>query len=1126
MKRYALSLAVFCSLSVVFLATGTFAQSLTDKLAEEESYYKNYGKETYAKVKIEKDKVGKYDFFGNHIVDGVHIYGLSNTATKLSNATVSDSMLSSASTELQKDDFYEKFSNLVVTNDAIGGIKNSFLIGDQISTRFTPLTFNRTNFRGVRWDWWSSGLQFSVLLSRTRPGVVSKKEVESIESKVDYPLTLGPEYYNSGFRGFGGDWSKVSPYGDYDLLWAMHAENTIANKVDVGLTYINHHTSDIKKGPHPFKGTVPDSLMPEAIHFEFYDLTPNDTLDAGVFVDEVQMFVNGIPTPVRAKNGYQKLFKRAFVGDRDDILLPRELPLARPQSGPIPVMVEFELNPTYWEFADGSDLSKIQEIKRVAFQYKVAGNYLVFVSSDRQIPLAIKGTIDPVNGLVKYSYPRKKVGEIYDRALKIDQDQGVFDKDFSTTYFGEYIAQSPRKIAVRDAELRDIIAANKTIPGNQHNRFNYRTLRYEYNLNASSVTYGVNFKGELAGVKFSGEFALNQSQDMLPGQEDSRVTNNKWVGMLKAERPLGSNMGLNGEAYYISPQWNTGLTGLMTSQYFNRTTYHQQRAAHNTPGTYIQDYQIYPHPFQRDQLIEDNDDNDAFPDNEPRRYPSDLDATNDKDDFYADGTHKWTDSEEFIALQLPNNMMIPYDDPDGVVASKNNKNKNEVEDYREDFLLFESDPPDFELGNDLNNNGKPDYEDDDLLPDFGRSVGYSITGDGVKTQGIKGGSLNLRWTPWDNSIFDFGIVAESVVDDDFIVGEDSIVTEPETETSFKLGDDGHSLVFYATFAREVIKRSQGLQYELGAEARYIRDGIRNDAIVTNTIEQNEEIKASYDYFIDPIAYRNAMVANLLGTLTYTNVRNFEYIAKAHAGVENHLSLGNTLYYSPGWFGQRWKPYDSRFIGDFDLINKFQYSIKFENEYDDWRGMFNFVNRLEIVPQYKLGFSLRKEFMGPDESRTDPRNIALNRTFDKNKDGTVDNVLDNLDEQAWGRLEEIVDTWSVYQRNNNAYLINVPILKANYKIAEQTKLELGSQFMRTYDIISPENNINKITLLAQIVSKSQYKGYSVTFFLGARWYQNNYDVNAVDPVLNTFSTGGGSMFDQKGYELFAKLYSGI
>jgi hypothetical protein len=554
--------ACLCAVSLAFVPV--IAQSLTDKLSEEQSFYKNYGRETYSLLKIEKDVVGLYDFFGEHITDGIRVYDLTNKASIASSksAGVKDSMLYSTVSEEQKQDFYEKFQNLVVTQDAIGGMKTSFLVGNQITTKFTPLTFNMTNFRGLRWDIWTSGVQFSALLSKSRPGALAKKDVDVL-STVTYPLDYGSSFPPTpdgvGFSGGKLDYSSRSPADDYDLLWSVHAENSIANKVDVGVTYVNHHVSDVRESEKWFDGNIARNWIPSHIHFEFYDATPEDTLDAGVFVDNVVMQVNG--TEVVAKPQYQGKYMRVFVGDRDGKLLPRDLPIARPQNGRVPVIVEFKIDPEFYQGKESQKpvVDKFTDVRSVSFTYKVAGNYLVFVSTDRMIPLGIMGEQDPQTGKVVYDSITKSVGEIYERNLAISEfppdDPGSLVYKFSTTYFGDYICRSPKLLSIGDQDLRN--AFNKPVREAMYNnenekalykeKYNYRSYNYEYEINSSSVTYGVNFKGDLGGIKFSGEAAINRNTKMFPGSGKSKKTDTRLAATLKAERELPFKLGISGE---------------------------------------------------------------------------------------------------------------------------------------------------------------------------------------------------------------------------------------------------------------------------------------------------------------------------------------------------------------------------------------------------------------------------------------------------------------------------------------------------------------------------------------------------------------------------------------------------
>ncbi len=1137
MKRLSCICGTLC-LVILSAATSGRAQSLTEKLEEGDQFYLNYGKDMYSRLKIEKDVIGHYDYFGEHITDGLQIYGLKNYSRDINNERrregEADSVEQAYINEFASKHFQEKFSNLVVTQDAIGGTKMAWLIGDQITTKFTPLTFNKTNFKGIRFDLWSSGLQFSGLISQTRPGVVSMKSEGTRESWVNYPTNIGRDKYERGIRG-DAEMSNASPHGDFEWLWSVHAENTIANKVDVGLTYINHHVSDVRKGEKWFKGNIPESWMPGEIHFEFYDGTPLDTTDAGVYVYSVEMYING--DAVEARPQYVDDFRLVRVGEENGALNIKALPIDKPKSGNLPVIVAYSLDPRYWQYKNGRPApAGISGIKTISFKYSVAGNYLVFVSTDKQIPLSISGEPDPQTKEVQYEYPDKSIKEIYEHDRKRGDEPGYgntnTEKLYSTTYFGEYIAKSPRAISVSQQDFAQAAANDGAAILRNKDRYNFRTYEYQYGLNVSSVTYGLNFRGELGGVDFSGEVALNQREDMLPGSDESRKVTNKWTGVLKAQREIGKNFGLSGDLYYISPQWQTSLENMQTSRFYSKTNYSTTK---NKYDAGYPDYLDHPKPFNNGwRNLDDNEDGDAFVENDRRHYPAERNPKDDRGDFHADGVLRW--DEDIEPLTLPTSLdhndqlKIAYDDPDGVVASKDDKNRNGTPDYLEDFLLFSSDPPVFELGSDLNNNGVPDWEDDDILPDYGYSVGYVLTADGIKTQGIKGLSLNLRYTPRENLTVDVGGRVEGINDRD-------LVLDPDFKEEFYWDEsEGRSLVGYLTAKQEVIKRSQGLQYQFGGELRAIRDGIRNDIVKYSGRNINEEYEVTYLYYTDPLKFRQAVVGNVVGSVIYNNVRNFEYAFKASVGGQKHFRLENSLPGTDGEFFNvytlynpnnlsdylykgRWELYQDRLVGDVHLVKRASYRIGFNYEFEDWRKVFNALNRLEIIPQYKINFSMTKELSGPNTE--DPRDLEQYLRWFKGIESPWDQQLDQvLSENVRNSILNEKVEWYNYQLNNNMYLLNVPIIRSNYKIGESSELQVGFQWKRMVDFLSKEENYSKFSWLAQIVSRASYKGYTVTFFLGAQSYERNADVNVYNPVLGT-----GKPYDMSAYEFFARIYSG-
>ncbi len=1138
------------TLSIILTIVGSSAQSLTDKLSESNNFYSNYGKEPYAKLKIEKDVIGLYDQFGEHITDGIFIYDLHNSdynIHKTRDRTIPDSLAFSRSSEFQKSDFFDKFSNLVVTQDAIGGTKSSFILGDQIQTRFTPLTFNKVNFKGVRWDIWSSNLQFTGLLSRTSPGALAKKSTDAI-SLVEYPSTTESfpyNYYNiQGDQGPGGingqnDFSSKSPFGDYNWLWALHAQQNIANKVDVGLTYINHHVSDTKKGEKWFEGDLPEGWMPREIHFEFFDATPLDSNDAGAYVNDVTMYING--SLVTSRSGYKN--RNVYVGVPDSTLLPKELPLSRPQSGNIPVIVTFNTDPQTWKFTDGKQsLKSEREIKEINFKYIVAGQYTVFVSTSKQIPLGIQGTSDPQTGEIVYQNIDKSVEDIYngDQNSPIKISAGTtsmgaigprFINSHSTTYFGSYIRQSAKQLPWTYEQFKDAILQ----PGFVDNptsvdKYNLGKYEYKFGSNISSITYGVDFKGEIGGVNFKGEFAWNKKKDKFPGGDviDSIGDfgrNNRWVGTLKLDKNLTPKMTIASDLYYISPDWKTNLDLLQASRYFKETNYKQFISINpDYAGGSLPDYLSYPKPFNAGwNNIDDNDDNDYYPENDVRRYPADQSADA-QGAFYTDGKIKGSLQK---LVRLPSNMYIPYDDIDGVVASKSDRNRNGVPDYLEDFLLFSSDPSVFEMGNDLNHNSIPDDQDDDLQPDYGHPVGSEITADGIKTTGIKGIRLNTKWTLSNNLTVDAGLVGESILDYDLDGISDAFQSVKVDHGDFF---DKKSFELYNLISFQAVKRTEGIMYQLGNEFRATKDVIRDDVIRSRGLNGNGKYIVDYEFYIDPLDYRQAITDNIVGSVTYTNIKNFYYGIRAKIGLQGRIGIPDRQFSRPYSFYDNYSgntifaavqdSYPTRFLTDLYLSNKVSYNFNFKIDEDDWRKSFMFLNNLEIIPQYKILVYNSREMYGPN-SGGDPSNLNVNLRYDANRDLLIDSLDDKSDLNNTTNARQARVASEKFRNANFTRVSNVPIVRINYKIAENTQLQFGVQGYQFLDFVTPNNNVFSWTWLGQVVAKSSYKGYNVTIFLGARQKDVYYNANAYDPVLQT----GQPFLSLKNSEFFVQVFSG-
>ncbi len=1156
-----------CKLAGVFvfaLAIAVFSQeSLQESLQEETDFYANYGVTGYSKKEIEQQKIPYYDNFGTHIVNGYLIYGLEADRNKYYDSdnnkkftdpetkqVVSDTTVNAYNNMFQTSLVSENFNNLIVAKDGLGDMKSIFLIGSQIQTRLTPLTMNKLNFQGIRWDISTSSIKFTTLLSRTRPFVMSQNDV-SARSYISYDrsdmnnwqgvksgeLLPDEEYIKNNWAASQGDFtgrrdgwilqydqwsdfSNKSVYGDYDILTGLHGKTNIANVADVGFTYLNHHRSDIKKGEKIFSGDVPDDYAPEEIHFEFYDLTPDLTTDLGAKVQNITMKING-------EDLGPALSEPVFYQAKDNFQLvtsSKEVEI----SGPRPLIAAFNIPKA------AASIGGIKKVRRIDFSFTVSGNYIVFVSTDKMVSYGFTAQRSSQTGDVAIDgIFTRKVEDLTKPFTAVDDfttsgsnksiggshnDQTRSYLTFGNSWFGDYIAKSPRIIFASQSDKADKEAKYQTTK---------RTYEYTYSVNTSSVTYGIDFKGKALGVKFSGEFAVNKKDYKFPGG-DVMDPIYRVASYLRFDRDIVPNLlGISGMVYNIDPEYDPALEIPLVSQYFS---YSRLYTRYNSNQEYsIPDYLYYPQHFNNNfHLLDCNKDNDLYVESDRPIYPSDLGSGNAVNRWFADGTfssYKASSLDNRTLNRKANYTIMPtglymfYGDDDGVYVDRYDRNHNGIPDYKEDFLLYYTDPPIFSLDNDANNNDIWDVEDANPYPDMpnGIDVSYVLTANGWKSQGIRGTNAKLVYTPVKNLevtgsvIFDKALRLDvnpttSILDKTSFVGNGTIGYDDNKKLDEEFQDSRY-LGIKGSAKLEVVKRNLGMEYFLGGEVQYLNDNIRNDAIRSKGVDDIEYLYTDYYYQTDELRYRNAGITNAIAGLTYNNIPNFLYNVKISGGIVKRMGLPGEFYTvrtlrdegkDTTYYQFRWEPYSSSLQTRMYLVNKFDYAIKFKLDLKGWASAFNVLNRLTINPQYKFSWSYTNS-----DAVSDPR-IGLDRSRRLSEEDSTGIRLD----------------WARFRKENENIFTSVPMLRAFFKIAENTQFQYGIEWKRDYDrLIKSESNLKQVQTL-QVYSTDNVSGYNIALIMGMNLINSNYDVLNYDPLLES-----GHTYDGTDTRFFIKVYAG-
>ena len=130
----------------------------------------NFARDTYLRylsLILEGDET--YDTFGTPLGRGWLVYNWQQDQPGARGSFIDKRRGGLSSLDLianQRPAYSDFFSRLVIASDQRGASSYRLMIGDEIATRFTPLTFNKPRFNGVRLDYAAERYEASLLLSR------------------------------------------------------------------------------------------------------------------------------------------------------------------------------------------------------------------------------------------------------------------------------------------------------------------------------------------------------------------------------------------------------------------------------------------------------------------------------------------------------------------------------------------------------------------------------------------------------------------------------------------------------------------------------------------------------------------------------------------------------------------------------------------------------------------------------------------------------------------------------------------------------------------------------------------------------------------------------------------------
>ncbi|MFP6642648.1 MAG: hypothetical protein VCF24_03655 [Candidatus Latescibacterota bacterium] len=216
---------------------------------------------------------------------------------------------------------------------------------------------------------------------------------------------------------------------------------------------------------------------------------------------------------------------------------------------------------------------------------------------------------------------------------------------------------------------------------------NRRLVSFDYGIPTGQSLASVNWTTDLVGLNLSGEVAHNLRNLMYPvgSNEGNRSSERAWAWWVKGVKDLAGGLAVGAELYRMEPDYAGGY-----DSYRGGLAFHVDRQG--KPGDrLLSKTQEFP-------LHEDNDDHDRFPDD----HPSDSAVAQPRELYPG-----YPNAQVYPGLDL-NVDNIPDVD----------RNENFIVDWDEPFLTYDSEPSEFVYGIDFNNNGVPDFRENDDKPDY------------------------------------------------------------------------------------------------------------------------------------------------------------------------------------------------------------------------------------------------------------------------------------------------------------------------------------------------------------------------------------------------------------------------
>ena len=347
-------------------------QELFTEYGRRQWEYTNYAREPFLRyVSRSQEGFYFYDPYGDLITRGWLIYDWRQTQP-----------LTSASNQVTKrGEYLSWFNRLIISSDTSGDYSYSIVVGDELFTTLTPLTFRKTGFNGVVTSLASQHLRATGLFSRISSPIIDisadfpTRQLENatnlsalrFEADVSDHLTLGTTFVNSHSNNGALESFQESPFTG--LLTSGQLDRRLELLV---VRLSDDSPEDGEGGAVLFSDDVEitTTLMREVTAGDSVTLVPRDTVITGSSIGY---------RPLRDGGKVRDGFLTADGSERIALKYPLAVEDGDDETGTLRLLLQQSLGLSLAEAEDA-----VTAIKKVRFRLILANDYRVEVASDRQ----------------------------------------------------------------------------------------------------------------------------------------------------------------------------------------------------------------------------------------------------------------------------------------------------------------------------------------------------------------------------------------------------------------------------------------------------------------------------------------------------------------------------------------------------------------------------------------------------------------------------------------------------------------------------------------------------------------------------------------------------------------------